>query len=213
MNVQILTLGPVGTNCFIVWNRDGGNALVIDPSSEATVILDFLDRHRLRVTAYLLTHGHVDHLSALSEAHRARPAPVAMHPEDQRWAFLPINQLPPFYPPPPPPPPIERALAEGQTWTDGDWSYRVLHTPGHTPGGVAFYFEDQRALFGGDTLFRGSVGRVDLPGGDARRMTQSLRRLATLPDDTVVYPGHGETTTIGEEKRTNYFLQPGGPGF
>jgi glyoxylase-like metal-dependent hydrolase (beta-lactamase superfamily II) len=211
MKIETLTLGPAATNCYILWTKRGGPALVIDPASEADAVLAFLRDHELRVAAYPITHGHVDHVSALAEVRRAFPAPVALHPADQAWAFQPINQLPPFLSTPEAPDRIERDLAEGQTWTDAGWTYRVLHLPGHTPGGVGFYFEQEGILFAGDTLFAGSVGRVDLPGGNARLLTQSLNRLVRLPDATTVYPGHGGPTTIGAEKQTNYFMRYGVP--
>lgn len=206
MNVEMLTLGPIATNCFIIWN-DQGQALVIDPGSEPDQIEAFLEKHGLEVIAYPVTHAHADHISALADLHGKHKAPIAMHPEDLRWAFEPINQLLPFLGPPARPAAIERQLAEGQEWTDGPWTYRVLETPGHSPGAVAFHFEPEKAVFVGDTLFQGSVGRTDLLGGDARLLSKSLEKLARLPDDTVVYPGHGMPTTIGQEKKTNYFMQ------
>ena len=206
MNVASLTLGPFETNCFIVWNQ-AGDALVIDPGYSAETILKFLEEHALQVVAYPLTHGHMDHVSALARVYREHPAPVGLHPEDAAWAFTEANAMPPFFDVPEAPPAIERAFAEGQVWEDAGFRYRILETPGHTPGSVTLHFEDERAVFSGDVLFQGSVGRTDLPGGDARTLTASLRRLADLPDDVTVYPGHGPLTSIGAEKRTNFFLK------
>ena len=159
------------------------------------------------MSAYLITHGHMDHVSALAPLCAALPAPVAMHPRDAAWAFTADNQMPPFYPVPAQPPAIERPLADGQTWVDGALRYEVLATPGHTPGGVCFYFPADKVVFTGDTLFANSVGRTDLPGSSERALTTSLRKLLQLPDDTVVYPGHGPHTTIGAERAANPFLQ------
>ncbi len=208
MDIQTLCLGPIQTNCHIV-SDDEGRALVIDPASEASRILRVLDDHRLTVLAYPVTHGHADHIGALAEVHRRHPAPIGMHPSDAAWAFDSVNNLAPVMDAPERPTAIERMYAENQEWTDGSWTYRVIETPGHSPGAVAFHFPREKVLFPGDTLFQGSVGRTDLPGGDPRLLTQSLRKLAALPPETRVYPGHGPPTTIGEEKRTNYFMRYG----
>ena len=207
MQIQGFTVGPVQSNCYMVWN-DQREALVIDPGDDAAVLADFLDRAKLKVVAYLLTHGHVDHVSALADLHDVRPAPIALHPADAQWAFTRVNALPPWCPAPRDPGGIERELADGQDWEDAGWPYRVIATPGHTPGGVCFHFPKEKLLFSGDTLFQGSVGRTDLPGGNSRTLAASLRKLVELlPDDTRVLPGHGPETTIGQEKRQNFFLR------
>lgn len=208
MNVEQIEVGPFASNCYLAWNDDA-ETLVIDPGADPERILDFIRLQNLRVVAYLLTHGHVDHVSAVAEVHRLHPAPIGMHPLDREWAFASFNQMPPFFPAPEPPTGIERAWADGQEWTDAGFRYRVIATPGHSPGGVCFHFPEQRVLFAGDTIFRGSVGRVDLPGGDARVFAKTLARLRTLPPDTVIYPGHGPVTRLDEEMATNPFLRPG----
>jgi len=205
--VDRLVVSLFESNCFIVRNVEGRDALVIDPGDNAPDILEFLDQHDLRVAAYLLTHGHVDHVHALAAMVKQRPAPVAMHPDDAAWAFTPRAAFPPYYDAPAAPPRIDRTLADGQTWTDIGLDYRIIHTPGHSPGGVAFYFEREKMLFGGDNLFRGSIGRSDLPGANPTVLAKSLRRLMTLPDDVTVYSGHGGETTIGRERKSNPFLR------
>lgn len=206
MHIASLVVGPLQSNCHILSN-DERDALVIDPGDEAERILAYLDSEDLTVIGYPLTHGHVDHVSALAQVYAERPAPVGMHPIDLAWSFSERNQIPTLYASPTAPPEVARHYEEGQTWLDGGWSYRVLHTPGHSPGSVSFYFEEQGVLIAGDVLFRGSVGRSDLPGGNPRTMSESLRRFAELPDATRVYCGHGPSTTIGEEKRSNFFMQ------
>ena len=205
MQIEKLTLGPVETNCYVVWNTHG-HALVIDPAAEAESILSFIRKHDLKIVAYPITHGHVDHISALAEVHAAYPAPIGMHPNDLAWAFEPINNLTPIYGSPVKPSEIARSYEDGQEWTDKEWNYLVLLTPGHTPGSVSFYFPREKMLFSGDVLFQGSIGRTDLPGGDPEVLKESLKRLSQLPDDTSVYPGHGPTTSIGFEKKENPFL-------
>jgi glyoxylase-like metal-dependent hydrolase (beta-lactamase superfamily II) len=206
MELHHLTVGPLASSCYVLSNEPG-RALVVDPGAEPESIVDVLRQHGLTVAAYALTHGHADHVGALTAVLREHPAPVGMHPADRALAFSRsgrnasastgtglLDEL-------------DRPLAAGQTWTDAGVTYRVLHTPGHTPGSVSFHCPEAGLLFSGDTLFSGSVGRTDLPGGDGRALAQSLGELARLPAATVVYPGHGPRTTIEQEKRTNYFLQ------
>ncbi len=206
MNVIECTVGPFASNCFICYNADR-EALVIDPGAEDERIIALLHSEKLTPKAILITHGHMDHISALAAVHGAFPCPIAMHPTDQAWAFAPTNQMLPYYETPAAPPEIERDLAEGQTWTDAGFDYEVWELPGHAPGHVGFYFRDRNILFSGDVLFQHSVGRTDLPGGDARQLTASLRRLATLPPETTVYCGHGPHTTIGDELKHNPYMQ------
>jgi len=206
MNIECLTVGPFQSGCYIAWGPER-HALVIDPGADAATILACLDARGLDVACYLLTHGHIDHVSALAEVSEKHPAPYALHALDLKWAFSASNQMPPFYPIPRRPAEPFRTLADGQTWTDGGLSYTVIGTPGHSPGSVCFHFPDEGVLFSGDTLFQGTVGRTDLPLGDGRMLTQSLRKLAQLPPDTRIIPGHGPETTLAEEFRINPFLK------
>lgn len=206
MNIESIVVGEFGVNAFLVSTNDG-DAIVIDPGADADLIEARLRSAGHRVVAYLLTHGHVDHISAVAALCEKMPAPVAMHSNDLAWAFEANNRFPPFYDTPRRPPNVERILCEDQTWTDGGLTYRILETPGHSPGSVCISFEGEGVLFAGDTLFAGSVGRTDLPGGDPRVLNASLTRLHSLPDATRVYPGHGPETTIGYEKQTNFFMQ------
>jgi glyoxylase-like metal-dependent hydrolase (beta-lactamase superfamily II) len=194
-----LTLGPFETNCWIVADGRGG-CLVVDPGDEVERIRDHLEDRRLVVLAYVLTHGHVDHVSALAELVRERPAPIAMHPADATWAFTPANSFPPLIMAPADPGPIARELIEGGAWVDGGLAYTVLATPGHTPGSVCLYFERDALLITGDTLFAGGMGRTDLPGGNSRAMVASLARLGRLDPEITIFPGHGPTSTIGRER-------------
>ncbi len=211
MHVETLEVGLFASNCHLVSNANG-ETLVIDPGDDASRIIETLRNRNLKVVYYLITHGHVDHVSALAEVAAAIPAPIAMHPTDAEWAFSPVNAMPPYYDAPKAPPSIERDFAEDKEWTDAGFRYRVIFTPGHAPGHVSLYFENEKTLFPGDVLFKGSIGRLDLPGGNVKDMERSLQRLMELPDETKVYPGHGPATTIGDERRTNPFLRPGALG-
>ncbi len=206
MKVIPISVGTFQVNCYLAVSATQ-QALVIDPGDDAGIIAVTLRQNKLTVAAYLITHGHMDHVSGLAEMTRSFPAPVAIHPLDEAWAFSHLNQALPYYDSPERPKKIERLLTDGQIFDDAGLHYEVLVTPGHSPGGVCFYFPSEKVIFTGDTLFMGTVGRTDLDGSDEKVMAKSLARLAKLPDDTVVYPGHGPQTTIGQEKRTNPFMQ------
>jgi glyoxylase-like metal-dependent hydrolase (beta-lactamase superfamily II) len=206
MNIETLTVGAFGTNCFLVWGTSR-EAIVLDPGDDADRILGILREQQLTVAAYLLTHGHVDHITAVADMCQTLSAPVYIHSEDLPWAFDPDNQMPPFYSVPTPPKGAVHPLQDGEERSDAGLRYRVISTPGHTPGSVCFLFPDEHVLFSGDTLFAESVGRTDLPGGDSRALARSLARLAELDDRTVVYPGHGPATDMAHEKKHNYFLR------
>ena len=224
MKIELITVGPFEVNCAIVWGEEK-QALIIDPGYDAADIEAVLQANRLTVAAILLTHGHADHINALHELHAAHPAPVYLHADDEKWAFGEENQIPPHYPVPTKPDTeilhpenskhwkllkqklqgLENSKPVGAADFQG---LEVIETPGHTPGGVCYWFKDAGICFTGDTLFKGSCGRTDLPGGDARTLTASLGKLAeTLPPETRIIAGHGDDTTVEHELATNFFLQ------
>jgi glyoxylase-like metal-dependent hydrolase (beta-lactamase superfamily II) len=206
MKVIPISVGTFQVNCYLA-AAPNHQALVIDPGDDAGIIAVTVRQNKLTVAGYLITHGHMDHVSGLAEMTRTFPAPVSIHPLDESWAFSHLNQALPYYDSPERPTKIERLLADGQHYEDAGLRYEIIATPGHSPGGVCFYFPDEKVIFTGDTLFLGTIGRTDLDGSDEKLMKKSLARLAKLPDDTAVYPGHGPETTIGQEKRTNPFMQ------
>jgi glyoxylase-like metal-dependent hydrolase (beta-lactamase superfamily II) len=193
-------------NCYIVADRDAGEAVLVDPGEEAELFLARLDTERLALTAIWLTHAHLDHVAGVGLVKERFEVPVWLHPADrplydrapdQARMFLGANM--------PPLPAPDRIIVPGDPMRVGACEFDVRFVPGHSPGSVAFV-RDGIAIVG-DVLFAGSVGRVDLPGGDGRTLVRSIRdELLTLPDDTVVYPGHGPETTIGRERATNPFL-------
>lgn len=205
MHYEIIPVGAFESNAILLWEHPSA-AWVIDPGADADILAAALRKHGLTVGLYVLTHGHIDHLSALGDLQAAAPAPVAVHPADAAWAFTEKNRFPPYVNVPPPPAEIVPGIADGKLLAVGGLEATVLHTPGHSPGCICLHVAAERLLVSGDTLFAGSVGRTDFPGGSWRQLVQSLQRLASLPDETVVLPGHGPTTTIGREKRTNRFL-------
>jgi len=205
-SITKIVVGALGTNCYVIWTKSL-DALVIDPGAEANAIFKIINHCRLNVKGYLITHGHVDHVSALAELRQSAEAPIAMHGADLKWTFGEHNHLLPYFTVPRRPAAIERLLKGGEKFEEEGFTYRVIATPGHSPGGVCFYFPAEKILFSGDTLFKESVGRTDLPAGSARQLQKSLKMLSSLPPETKVYPGHGPETTIGDELNSNPFLR------
>lgn len=207
MNIDALATGAYAEICYLAWS-DAKQAIVFDPGHDAYMIRERLEQHGLEVAAYVCTHGHADHVNALADLHDALPAPVAMHSNDLEWAFTPANQIEPYYPVPRRPDIDGFLLLENaRDWRFADLHFQCMETPGHTPGSCCLLFPEGKTLIAGDTLFKGSCGRTDLPGGNARQMKESLNKLKQLPDDIRVYPGHGSDTTIGTERSTNFFMQ------
>jgi len=204
MQFEVLPVGPYQANCSLLWAHPE-QAWVFDPGADGAFILERLDARGLKAGVIVLTHAHFDHVSALHEILRACPVPVYLHADDVDFAFSPLNAMPP-YRPTARPATLVTDRRGGDELTFGGLSAKILHTPGHTPGGCCFYFEKDKLLVAGDTLFAGSVGRTDLPGGSWEQLEASLAQLKTLPDDTRVICGHGPMTTIGAEKRSNPYL-------
>ncbi|MBI3911169.1 MAG: MBL fold metallo-hydrolase [Armatimonadetes bacterium] len=199
MEIQQFTGGPVDTHGYLVFDLASGEALVVDaPLDTAAPILAEACRRDLRLLGLVLTHGHFDHLLDIP-AYAAAGVPVMAHAGDRPLLAFPQPAL--FgLPLAMPHVPIDRELAEGDELLLGSLSWQVLHTPGHSPGGISLYAPREGVLFPGDVLFAGGMGRTDLPGADALQLYRSLARLADLPPETIVYPGHGPRTTIGAEQ-------------
>jgi len=206
MKIEFIPVGPYEVNCCVVWGASN-QTWIIDPGCDAERIEALLERNGLSVAAYLITHGHADHINALATLHAARPAPVVIHAEDFRWAFGPANQIPPLYPVPEKPDADFFHPESSNEWNQSGLDIQTLETPGHSRGGVCYWFKEENVCFTGDTLFKGSCGRTDLPGGDGRILAQSLKKLAKLPSGTRMIAGHGEESTIAYEVETNFFLQ------
>ncbi len=212
-----IPVGLLQCNCSIIGDPVTREALVVDPGDEVTRILDLIGRHKLNVKAIVSTHAHIDHVGGLSKLHQYTGAPVLMHRDDlplyqameMQAAFLGVHT--------PELTDVDQLLKEGDVLHWGPFEAQVIHTPGHTPGSVSLYLPHDAGkiavrspqVFSGDTLFAGSIGRTDLWGGSMDQIMDSLRtKLMGLPDETIVYPGHGPATTIGDERHLNPFLQP-----
>jgi glyoxylase-like metal-dependent hydrolase (beta-lactamase superfamily II) len=205
LDVLTLTNGVFAENCHILVDRDAGEAVIVDPGEEADLFLRRVATERVSLKAVWLTHAHVDHILGVAPVVEATGVPVYLHPADRPWYDALPEQAERFGLSASAPPPPGMELADGVNVTLGGLSFEVRHVPGHTPGHVAFVGHGAAVV--GDALFAGSIGRTDLPGGDTETLLSSIRgKLLTLPDETVVYPGHGPPTTIGRERRTNPFL-------
>ncbi len=203
------SLGPIQTNCFIAACEESDEAAVIDPAFDGQGIAAALDNHSLTLTHILLTHAHFDHVGGLAELKERFPSvPVYIHREALAMLQLAPQQAA-FYGMRLPSPPVpEKYVADGDEISVGTLRFEVLYTPGHAPGHVSYFLRRELALFSGDALFEGSIGRTDLPGGSYETLINAIQtRLLTLPDETRVFSGHGGDTTIGRERRTNPFLQ------
>lgn len=216
MILETRAVPPFMKNGFVLGCEVTREGVVIDPGDEVDLLLAAVEDHALKVNAILLTHAHLDHVTGVRRAKDVLQAPVWLHEADKVLYEAVVQQGMMFGLRVEPQPPVDRFYAPGQTLRFGEYAISVHHTPGHCPGGVALAVNgdprtqgptDRRILIVGDTLFAGSIGRTDLPGGDAGTLLRSIREvLFAFPDGTPVYPGHGETTTIGREKRTNPFL-------
>ena len=195
LTLHTLPLGAYQTNCYILHQEDSSSCVVIDPGYTPEVILDFLAGKGLTLEAILLTHGHFDHVGAVRDLAAETGCRVYLNPDD--LSMPPKLTAGPLY--------YTDTYSEGDTISPAGISFQVLSTPGHTPGSVCLIAED--FLFSGDTLFAGSCGRTDLPGGSTRAIRESLRRLAALPQDYSVHPGHGESTTLAWEKQYNPYMK------
>ncbi len=209
LEIVCLTNGAFAENCYLVADRSLGEVVIVDPGEEAELFLRRIETEGWTLRAVWLTHAHLDHVAGVAHVVRATGVATYLHPLDRslydgvveqgKWLGVETEA----------PPPPDHALAHGDTLGVGDCSFKVVHTPGHSPGSVTFI--GHGAALVGDVLFAGSVGRVDLPGGDGFTLLKSIEReLMPLPDHTIVYPGHGPATSIGEERVGNPYLMKGG---
>lgn len=204
---------PFYKNGFVVGCEETREGIVIDPGDEVELLLRAVEHHALTIRYIFLTHAHLDHVTGVGRAKAALGAPVGLHEADEFLYQAVVQQGLAFGFSVEPQPPVDFHYEGEGPWRFGRYEVRVQHTPGHCPGGVCLAVsregEARRRLFVGDTLFAGSIGRTDLPGGDHPTLIRSIREvLFAYPDDTEVFPGHGEPTTIGRERRTNPFLIP-----
>ena len=205
---EILPVGMLQCNCSIFGDETTREAIVIDPGDQIEDILAVLERQQLRVKAIVITHAHIDHIGGAAKLKAATGAPVYMNANDQELYDHLDTQASWLGMPAPTRTDIDTAAREGGSLALGEATFHILDTPGHTQGSISLWIPSEDKLIAGDTLFRDSIGRTDLPGGDSRQILRSIHsKLLTLPETAVVVPGHGPNTTIGREKERNPFLQ------
>ncbi len=207
---EILPVGMLQCNCSIFGDEQTREAIVVDPGDEIGAVQEILARHNLRVKAIVITHAHIDHIGGAAKLKRATGAPVYMNENDAELRDHLDVQAAWLGVPEPERTEIDMPAQEGDQLRLGTATFHVIHTPGHTQGSLSLWIPAENKLVAGDTLFRDSIGRTDLPGGDSRQIVQSIReKLFKLPEDAIVIPGHGEVTTIAHEKRFNPFVGGG----
>lgn len=205
---EILPVGMLACNCSILGDERTKEAIVVDPGDDVSEILQILKRHGLRLKEIAVTHAHLDHIGGAQKLKEATGALVVMNANDiplydrievqAAWLGMPTPERTE----------IDTLAREGDRLWVGGTDLEVLHTPGHTPGSISLWIPGEKKLLAGDTLFRDSIGRTDLPGGDGRKILLSIReKFFPLPEETIVIPGHGDTTTMGREREFNYFLR------
>ena len=209
MILETFPVGPLHCNCTILGDEVTHEAVVVDPGDNIPEILSRLQKHGLTLRQIVVTHAHIDHVGGAALLRKSTGAPVVMNQQDLGLLSMMEMQAGWLGVPTPQVAPPDASAEDGLTIGLATLPAQVLHTPGHTPGSICLLFPDHHLLLAGDTLFAGSIGRTDLPGGDGQQILRSLReRLLVLPDSTHVVPGHGPETTIGEERQSNPFLQP-----
>lgn len=205
---EILPVGVLQCNCSIFGDEQTRDAIVIDPGDNIPEILEIVQRHGLAVEAIVITHAHIDHIGGAHKLRALTGAPVYMNANDTLLRDMLDVQAGWLGVEAPEKVTIDTPVREGDKLVLGAAEFHVLDTPGHTQGSISLWIPSENKLIAGDTLFRDSIGRTDLPGGDGRQILRSIHdKLMPLPEDAIVIPGHGETTTIGREKQFNYFLQ------
>ena len=205
---ETLPVGPLQCNCTVLGDDATGIATVVDPGAEIARVLAILAKHNLHLSQIVVTHAHIDHIAGALALKELTGAPILYNQADLPLVAMMEVQAGWLGVPTPEVAPPDHSPADGELLTTGNLQAHLLHTPGHTEGSLCVYLPAENLLLAGDTLFAGSVGRTDLPGGDTSKLIGSIReRLLPLPDATVVVPGHGGETTIGRERASNPFLR------
>jgi glyoxylase-like metal-dependent hydrolase (beta-lactamase superfamily II) len=204
---EILPVGPLQCNCSVIGDETTHEAMVIDPGDEIGSVLGLIRKHNLQVKQIVITHAHIDHVGGAMKLRAATGAPILLNQNDYALLKMLDVQAAWIGVENPGSVEIDQTLSQGDTVGTGPLKADVIHTPGHTEGSICLYFSAQQKLIAGDTLFAGSIGRTDLPGGSMQKIIDSLQeKVLALPDETVVVPGHGPLTTIGQERESNPFL-------
>jgi hydroxyacylglutathione hydrolase len=204
---EILPLGPLQCNCSVIGDESAREGLVIDPGDDIADVLAIIRKHNLQIKQIVITHAHIDHVGGAMKLRTATGAPILLNQNDYALLKMLDVQAGWIGVPPPGKVEIDHSVGQADSVKTGSLTADVIQTPGHTEGSICLYFPAEKKLIAGDTLFAGSIGRTDLPGGSFEKIISSLHeKVLALPDDTVVIPGHGPLTTIGKERESNPFL-------
>src|SRR6266481_4681077 len=204
---EILPVGPLHCNCSVIGDEQSHEAIVVDPGDDIEQVTALIRKHNLQVKQIVITHAHIDHVGGAMKLRAATGAPILLNQNDYALLKMLDAQAAWIGVAPPGKVEIDHSVAQADSIKTGSLSADVIHTPGHTEGSICLYFPAEKKLIAGDTLFAGSIGRTDLPGGSFEKIIRSLHdRVLALPDETVVVPGHGPLTTIGDERQSNPFL-------
>jgi len=205
---EILPVGPLQCNCSIIGDETTRDAMVIDPGDDISDVLDIIQKHSLKVSQIVITHAHIDHVGGAMKLREVTGAPILLNQNDYALLKMLDVQAAWLGMRSPGEVEIDRSVGDADKVQAGPLVAQVIHTPGHTEGSICLYFSAQQKLIAGDTLFAGSIGRTDLPGGSFDKIIRSLHdKVLALPDETVVVPGHGPLTTVGAERESNPFLK------
>jgi len=202
--LKIFTVGPMEANCYILYNPDKREGLIIDPGAEGAHLIKFIKQEKISINYIINTHGHPDHIGANRKIKEHTNAPILIHQYDAPMLAKSGSVLSLIFPVESSSPPADTFIKDGDLIECAGMKLKVLHTPGHTPGGISLLIDD--SIFTGDTLFSGSIGRSDLPGGSPEVLLNSIKKILSLDENLIVYPGHGPATTVSEELHSNPFI-------
>ena len=202
--LKAFTVGPMEANCYILYNPDKREGLIIDPGAEGSRLIKFIKQEKISINYIINTHGHPDHIGANRKIKEHTNAPILIHQYDAPMLTKSESVLPLIFPLESSSPPADTFIKDGDLIECAGMKLKVLHTPGHTPGGISLLIDD--FIFTGDTLFSGSIGRSDLPGGSQEVLLNSIKKILSLDENLIIYPGHGPSTTVSEELHSNPFI-------
>ena len=202
--LKIFTVGPMEANCYILYNPDKREGLIIDPGAEGSHLIKFIKQEKISINYIVNTHGHPDHIGANRKIKEHTNAPILIHQYDAPMLAKSGSVLSLIFPLESSSPPADTFIKDGDLIECAGMNLKVLHTPGHTPGGISLLIDD--SIFTGDTLFSGSIGRSDLPGGSQEVLLNSIKKILSLDENLIIYPGHGPSTTVRQELHSNPFI-------
>lgn len=202
--LKIFTVGPMEANCYILYNPDKREGLIIDPGAEGSHLIKFIKQEKISINYIVNTHGHPDHIGANRKIKEHTNAPILIHQYDAPMLAKSGSVLSLIFPLESSSPPADTFIKDGDLIECAGMKLKVLHTPGHTPGGISLLIDD--SIFTGDTLFSGSIGRSDLPGGSPQVLLNSIKKILSLNENLIIYPGHGPSTTVRQELHSNPFI-------